>query len=129
MKAMFVNENGGIHYADAIVAGVKKIETRSRNVLWQLEDERVAVVKTHRNKKPMVVGYVRIVGKQFVSVEQFHKLFHRHLVPTGSQYDAHGKGKWCYYLAGAEQCDPYPLPKDAVRHGLSWCEWNENEEV
>lgn len=125
MKAMFVNENGGIHYADAIVAGIKKIETRSRNVLWQLEGERVAVVKTHRNKKPMVVGYVRIVGKQFVSVEQFHKLFHRHLVPTGSQYDAHGKGKWCYYLAGAEKSEPYPLPKNAVRHGRSWCEWEE----
>lgn len=125
MKAMFVNENGCIHWADAIVGGYKKIETRNRNMLWQLEGERVAVVKTRRNKSPMVVGYVRIVGKQFVSREQFPKLFHLHCVPTGSEYDAHGKGKWCYYLAGAEKCDPYPLPKNAVRHGRSWCEWEE----
>ena len=127
MKAMFVNENGGIHYADAIVAGVKKIETRNRNVLWQLEGERVAVVKTHRNKKPMVIGYVDIVGKQFASVELFHKLWYRHFVPQGSKYDATGKGKWCYYLANAEKCEPYPLPKNAVRHGRSWCEWEVEE--
>lgn len=127
IKAMFVNDDGCVPYASAIVGGYKNIETRNRNVLWQLEGERVAVVRTRRGKKPTVIGFVDVVGKQFYSVDKFHECFSQHLVPPGSKYDAVGKGKWVYYLANPEAVEPFLLPADAIRHGRSWCEFEMEE--
>lgn len=125
MKAMFVNQlsHAGIPYADALAGGYKTIETRSKNMLAALVGERVAIVKTIRNKKPVVVGYVDIVSASFCPAGDFDKYFNQHLVPPGSAYDCHGKGKWFYYCANAEKCEPYALPSSAIRHGRSWCEW------
>ena len=125
MYGIFVNENGCIHYAELIARGIKIAETRNRDMLRSLVGQRVAIVRTKRGKHPMIVGYVDIVAKTFVSVEEFPKLFDLHLVPPGSMYDAKDRGKWCYYLEGAEECDPFPLPSDAVRHGMSWCEYED----
>lgn len=124
MAGIFVNENG-IRYADAIIKGYKVIETRNRDMLRSLVGKRVAIVRTKRGKLPMIVGYVDIVAKKFVSVEEFGDLFDMHLVPPGSYFDAKNKGKWCYYLENPEKCDPFPLPTDAVRHGMSWCEYED----
>ncbi len=123
MYGIFVNQNGGVPYADAIVSGVKTIETRNRNMLKSLIGERVAVVRTRRNSKPTVVGYVDIGDAYFCPAEEFDKFRDMTLVPPGSYYDVRGRGKWFYDLWNAEQCDPYPLPADAIRHGLSWCEF------
>lgn len=123
MKAIFVNENGCIRYAEAIVGGYKTIETRSRDMLRSLVGERVAIVRTRREKNPMVYGYVDIVGKTFIKKEDFADLFPLHLVPPKSSRDCTGRGKWGYILENAEKCDPYPLPSNAVRHGRSWGEF------
>ena len=125
MYGIFVNENGCVHYADLIVDGYKTIETRNRNMLKDLTHTRVAIVKTRRNKKPMVVGYADIGEAYFCPVERFNDddVRNKTLIPEGSMYDCHGKGKWFYDLWNAERCDPYPLPADAVRHGRSWCEF------
>ena len=48
----------------------------------------------------------------------------QHLIPPGSCFDATGRGKWCYKMADAETCEPYPLPASALRHGMSWAEWD-----
>lgn len=125
MKAMFVNQlsHQGVKYADLIAQARKLVETRSRNMLSALVGERVAIVRTVRGKKPMVIGYVDVVGASFCKAEDFRKYFDLHLVPAGSAYDVSGKGKWFYHLANAETCDPYPLPSSAIRHGRSWCEF------
>lgn len=123
MKGIFVNEDGGIRYAEAIVSGIKKVETRSRNMLGKLLGERVAIVRTHRGKSPMVVGYATITCVWKYNAEMMNNIRRDTLIPVGSKYDT--GSRWCYWMSGAEKCDPYPLPKNAVRHGRSWCEWEE----
>lgn len=125
MKGIFVNQlsASGVPYADAIVGGYKRIETRNRDMLSQLVGEHVAVIRTVRGKTPTIVGYVTIHNKAFADANQFELIREYTLIPKGSKYDVHGKGKWCYGLSGAERCEPYALPRDAVRHGRSWCEW------
>ena len=123
MKGIFVNEDGGVRYAWAIVGGLKTIETRSRNMLSALVGERVAIIRTHRHSNPIVLGYATISGSSFCKAADFQRFWTEHLVPVGSQYDATDKGKWFYHMTDAERCTPYPLPSSAVRHGRSWCEW------
>ena len=129
MAGIFVNENGGIRYAEAIVKGIKLAETRNRDMLSKLVGERVAIVRTRRGKKAEVIGYVTIMHKQFCFMEHFRDLEKYHLVPEGSKYDATSKGKWLYWMDGAEECTPFPLPSDAVRHGMSWCEYDDPNHV
>ena len=123
MKGIFVNENGGIRYAQMIVKGCKPIETRHRNMLSSLVGERVAIVRTHRNKTPVVLGYATILWAEHYSKEYMDAIRSLTLIPEGSEHDAGRNGKWCYYMADPVQCDPYPLPSSAVRHGRSWCEF------
>lgn len=123
MFGIFVNENGGVRYAQAIVEGRKPIETRSRNMLRQLIGERVAVIRTRRGKAPVVVGYATISSADFKTAAELEEIRNLTLIPEGSQYDCKGKGKWCYSMTDAHPCIPFSLPADATRHGRSWCEF------
>lgn len=123
MYGIFVNEDGGVRYAEAIVKGYKPIETRNRNMLASLVGKRVAVVRTRRGKNPMIVGYVDIMGAFFHDKEWMHAHRDLTLIPEGSKHDCVNRGKWCYYLATPMTCKPFDLPKDAVRHGRSYCEF------
>lgn len=123
MYGIFVNENGCIKYAELITQGYKPVETRAKNMLANCVGHRVAIIRTRRNKKPTILGYADMVKAEFNSVEWFNDNFNLHGVPSGSLYDCHGKGKWCYWFENAETCTPYELPKTAIRHGRSWCEF------
>lgn len=123
MKGMFINCDGP-DYAGAIVKRLKTIETRNRNMLRELVGEWVAVVKTKRGHKPMVIGTVFVVSAQ--PIEKYEAFeFYREwtLIPRGSKFDFNGTRKWFYFLACGEPCEPYELPANAVRHGRSWCEF------
>ena len=122
MKGMFVADDGCIRYAEAIAKGLKRIETRNRNTLANLLGEKVAIVRTRRGKNPTVVGYVHMfcVSREDRGWLDDHRM--ATLIPVGSKYDT--APKWCYWLDDAEECEPYPLPANAVRHGRSWCEFN-----
>lgn len=123
MKAIFVNECGARRYASGIAAGIKTIETRSRDMLKTLLGERVAIIRTGCGVAH-VIGYVDIISKIQVNEQLFDVLADRHLVPCGDQYDIKPGGKkYCYFLENAERCEPYPVPENAIRHGRSWCEW------
>ena len=126
MKGIFVNESGCIPYAMALVHGYKAIETRSRRMLSECVGERVAVIRTGRGS-PVIVGYVKIVWETFCPADQFEYYRDSTLIPPGSRYDVHGKGKWFYLIAHPETCNPYPLPAGVTRHGRSWCEWEVTE--
>lgn len=125
MCGIFVNENGCIRYAQLIVEGIKTIETRNRDMLKCLVGKRVAIVRTKRGKLPMVVGYADIVDSNFCPYRLYDEYRDETCVPEGSAYDVHGEGKWFYYLENPEKCDPFPLPQDAIRHGRSWCEYED----
>ena len=122
-NGVFVNEDGGIHYAEAIVRGYKKIETRNRNMLKDLVGKRVAIVRTRKGKSPTVVGYVDITNARHLNGKWLNENRHLTLIPPGSKYDTNGWAKWCYYMENPETCEPFPLPADAIRHGRSWCEF------
>lgn len=125
MKGIFVNEDGGVRYAEAIVKGYKPIETRSKNMLSVCVLERVAIVRTRRGKRPTVIGYANVADAYWMprSVMNGDEMRKLTLIPEGSKYDSGPKGKWCYRMENAEECEPYELPLSAVRHGRSWCEW------
>lgn len=124
MYGIFVHEKPhGVPYAAALVNGYKKAESRSKDMLSALVGERVAVIRTAKGNAPEVVGYVTITRKSFHNVADFRRLYLYHLVPSGSDFDAHGKGKWLYWVDDPEPCEHYVLPSSAVRHGRSWCEF------
>ena len=124
MKGIFVNSNGCIPYAKAIVKGIKPIETRNKNMLASCIGHTVAVIETRRGKNPTVVGYVDIVFAELKSGEWLDAHRDLTLIPKGSAYDNHGRAKWCYFLDNFRECKlPYSLPTNAVRHGRSWCEF------
>ena len=124
MYGIFVNENGCIHYADLIVSGVKLFETRNRNMLSALIGKRVAIIRTRRGKKPVIVGQADIEYGYFFTAEEFDKCRDLTCIPEGSMYDCHGKGKWLYKMGNPWKADtPVELPASAIRHGRSWCEF------
>lgn len=123
MLGMFVNENGGIHYAAAIAAGIKSIETRNKNMLAACVGQRVDVIRTRRGKKPVIIGQVDVVAAEFKTADWLDANRDLTLIPPGSAYDCNGRGKWCYMLENAAACEPRELPADVVRHGRSYCEY------
>lgn len=125
MKGIFVNQNGGIPYADLIVQGYKRIETRNRNMLRDLVGGRVAIIKTRRQRQPVIVGYAKIERAEYCPAKWFDGFRSETLIPPGSSYDCRGKGKWFYWMTWPTRCDPYPLPAHAIRHGRSWAKWDE----
>ena len=118
---IFVNEDE-FPYAQAIVLGRKTIETRSRNMLKKLVGKRVAIVRTKRGEKPMVIGSVVIEEPWYEEhPEQFRE---RTCIPVGSKYDE--GGRWMYPVHDPIVLDPdewFPLYRFVIRHGRSWCEW------
>lgn len=123
MYGIFVNETNSMPYARLLAAGVKTIETRNRNMLSVLVGKRVAIVRTMRDRNPVVLGYVTITRSMFCNAEDFGKYENQHFVQPTSKYAPNGRGKWFYFCEDAEKCVPFPLPANAVRHGRSWCEF------
>ena len=122
MKGIFVNQlsASGVKYADAIVDGYKTIETRSRNMLSACLCERVAIIRTVRGKKPVVIGFVDVVGSAHCTAHCASDYPESTLVPESSAY---ANNRWFYLLRNPERCEAFPLPSSAIRHGRSWCEF------
>lgn len=122
MYGIFINEDE-ILFARLIAAGLKRAEIRSRNMLKNLVGERVAIISTSRKHKPEIVGYADIVRSEFCPAPLWGMYRADTLVLQGSKYDCKEKGKYLYWVENAEECEPYPLPDNAVRHGRSYAEF------
>lgn len=124
MKAIYVRDARAVKYAEAIAGAYKPLETRARDMLGKLVGERVAIIRTGAGKQPVVVGFATIASKRWVKAgKEWEDLQTLHLIPPGSKYDCHGKGKWCYLMTGAEPCKPFPVPPSRINHGRAWCEF------
>lgn len=123
MKGIFIHDTRGVPYALAIAQGYKTIETRSRNMLAACVGETVSIIRTRSGHKPDIIGFVDITRAEFCPAFEFDKFRDQTLIPEGSKFDCHGKGKWFYHLANAEAFFSQPLPENVIRHGRSWCEW------
>ena len=123
MKCVFVHSTKKEPYAVLLAAGLKNEETRTRNTLKGLAYETVAIAETG-NGRPTVVGYVMFGAGQKMYYKAFRDHFQYHLVPRFSKYDCKPDGfKWVYTVLSCQECEPYPVPENAVRHGRVWCEW------
>lgn len=120
---IFVADDGRIYYADYIVDRLKPVETRSKNMLSAVVGLRVAIIRTGRGRKPMIIGYADVVSSAHKSGAWMEENRDKTMIPKGSKYDVSGSAKWCYFLENAERCEPFPLPENAIRHGRSWCEF------
>jgi hypothetical protein len=80
------NEKGN-RFADMIVDGRKKYETRETNSLKPYIGKRIAIVRTGEGQA-MAIGEVTI-GKPLhvTSMEEFDKLRPQHKVPTDSKFE------------------------------------------
>lgn len=117
VPAIYVNEPGCIPYARAITLNIKPIETRSRDVLGHLVGQRVLIIRTRRNRKPLVIGSVKITGKSFKTAAELDALRDYTLITPGSMFDCKGRGKWCYELSdGIAYEHPMPFAEYNVIH-------------
>lgn len=126
MKGIYVNDDE-FPFTTYIVNGVKTIETRTKDMLYRLHGHRVAIIRTKKGKAPEVVGYATLTGRFKMSAEELRVMRDSTCIPVGSSYDIKDGYKWGYRLSEAKKCDPYPVPKEAIKHGRSWAEWEGGE--
>ena len=109
-----VRSDGDIDYADLIIDGKKKLETRDTNSLKPYIGKRVAIVKTGKGKA-MAIGSVTVGEPIPASVNKFRRLEKFHLVPQGSAFDIKPNStKYLYPMI-----DPVRFPKPReVGHGI-----------
>ena len=124
MLAMYVHSTAHEPFAWWLTHGIKGAETRSRNMLKDLVQQRVLVVETRSGRPPMVVGSVFIYASEYVPAEEFDEWRLYTCISEGSKYDCTGKGKWLYHVSDPIPCEPWPLPADRINHGRSYCEIN-----
>ena len=109
-----VRSDGNIDYADLIVDGKKKLETRNSDSLRPYVGKRVSIVKTGKGKA-YAIG-VATVGEPIVAdEEEFRKLEKEHLVPVGSKFDIQPEQtKFLYPMLNPKR---YERPRE-VGHGI-----------
>ena len=107
-------------FADLIINGSKVYETRNRNTLKKFIGTRVAIVKTGNHKKPVVIGFVNIMG-----VLQSDWIVYRRMAYIyGTEYDCkQGEHKYFYRLESPVKITPFPLPSNTIRHGRIFCDF------
>ena len=129
VPAIYVRSSSGIPYAEAIVRGAKPIETRNRDVLARFVGKRVLIIRTRANKPSDVIGSVFISRKDFRTAQELDDMRDKTLIPPGSKFDCHGKGKWCYTLKfSMEYAQPVPLSSyTIVSRNMSWAMLEEQE--
>jgi hypothetical protein len=104
-----VRSDGDINYADLIVSGDKKLETRKSDSLRPYVGSRVGIVQTGVGS-PKLLGYADIGEPTVVDGKEFDALRDQHLVPKGSDFDiVQGGTKHVYPLTNAEKL---PSPVD-----------------
>lgn len=99
------DKKAGISYADHIVDGKKKMETRDTNSLKHYVGKRVAIVKTGEGKAH-AIGEVTVGEPVEVDEKEFRKRSSEHLVPKGSSFDIKpGKTKHLYPMLNPTRYD------------------------
>lgn len=97
--AIYVEQTRAIKYAELIAKGYKTIETRNRNTLGQFVGQRVLIIRTRKGYKPDVVGSAVIADAAFYTEQELENARNMTLIPPGSKFDCHGRGKWGYIMS------------------------------
>ena len=106
--------NDDVPYADHIVDGKKKYETRNSHSLKPYVGKRVAIVRTGQGPAA-AIGEVTVGEPHIVDENGFRALQDQHLVPPGSQFDIKPGGqKYLYPMINPERYSK----ERSVGHGI-----------
>ena len=106
------DKKADIDYAELIISGDKKFETRNTPSLNSYIGKHVGIAKTG-DGEAKAIGSVKIGEPIEVDEKTFRKLQEQHLVPQGSEFDIQPGGtKWLYPLSNPEKFD---APKSVGR--------------
>ena len=106
-----VRSDSDIDYADLIVDGKKKYESRNTNSLRPYVGKTVGIIRT--GSGPAVAIGQATIGEPIVADEKkFNKLRKKHLVPKGSKFDINSNGtKYLYPIIDPVRWDDEKLVK------------------
>ena len=106
-----VRSDSDIDYADLIVDGKKKYESRNTDSLRPYVGKTVGIIRT--GSGPAVVIGQATIGEPIVADEKkFNKLRKKHLVPKGSKFDINSNGtKYLYPIIDPIRWDDEKLVK------------------
>jgi len=109
-----VRSDGNIDYADLIVDGKKKLETRNSDSLRPYVGRRVSIIKTGKGRA-YAIGVATVGEPIEVDEKQFRDLEKEHLVPAGSKFDIQPDStKFLYPMLNPKR---YERPRE-VGHGI-----------
>jgi len=98
-----VRTDGDINYADLIVSGQKKYESRDKDSLRPYVGKRIGIVETGSGPAKLV-GYATVGEPIEVGEAEFDDSRDQHLVPEGSKFDIKsGQSKFLYEMINPEQ--------------------------
>lgn len=107
--------NDDVPYADHIVDGKKKYETRRKPTLNKFIGQKVGIIRTSKKGKAKAIGHATVGEPIKVGYEEFDKMRHEHLVPKGSTHDCAEDGhKWLYPMEHPKRWD---TEKDVINKG------------
>ena len=114
-------------YMNLILNGKKIYETRSRDMLRSLVNQRVLIAETG-NGEPVIRCYATILhGLKITSKNEWEKYRYLTRVPRNSEYDwkPDTRSRFIYELYNVQPVPfPFVLPARSVRHGRVWAEFN-----
>lgn len=112
-------------FMDDIGALLKRLETRSKNMLGPYVGQRVILAETKQGGYIARYSVVIRSARAIRSAEEWDALRPLHRVPVGNMYDwkPDTRVKWVYELSDLRKLRPFRVP-EGVRHGRVSMEYN-----
>lgn len=104
---------------------LKRLETRSRNMLRSLVGQRVILAETRQGGYLAMYTVVIRSARPVRSREEWDDLRPLHRVPVGNPFDWQegDRVRWVYELSGLRRLQPFLVP-EGRRHGRTWMEYD-----
>lgn len=104
---------------------LKRLETRSRNMLRSLVGQRVILAETRQGGYLAMYTAVIRSARPVRSYDEWDALRSLHRVPVGNPFDwkEGDRVRWVYELSGLRRLRPFLVP-EGRRHGRTWMEYD-----
>ena len=104
---------------------LKRLETRSRNMLRSLVGQRVILAETQQGGYLAMYTAVIRSARPVRSYDEWDALRPLHRVPVGNPFDwkEGDRVRWVYELSSLRRLRPFLVP-EGRRHGRTWMEYD-----
>ena len=110
--AIYIHDTKAEPFTDWILDGKKTIETRTRNVLYNMLGNRVLIIRTRSGHDAEIVGSVFINDYGFYTKEQLDEMRDKTCIAPESRFNECKAGKWCYFLKNPHRYEKPTLLKE-----------------